>query len=116
MNDNQNPDGSVIDLEKGKNAHVSTTVYMHSEQLMMLVKELHDHWRDDPILNKHNDHARTLWFYSGLLASDAAAFIEIFNLSFNTRLVFDSQKEPELCWEMLNILRKARGVHIFGRA
>lgn len=90
--------------------HVSESVYMHSPELMMLVKEMYEHWKDEP--GTEDIGGRTMWWYSGLLSYDPAAFIEIFNLSFThtPKLMFDSHKEAELSLTMLNIMRRARNV------
>ncbi len=99
-----------IDLHaEEKGTHVSASVYMHPESMTALVKELYEHWQHE----RFNHSA--MYFYSGLLTADPAAYIELHNLDFGTAYVFDSERASELCFDMLNDCRKARGYHAFGR-
>ena len=95
--------------------HVSASVYMHSEEMLMLVKELYDHWREDPKDQIGKLVDRSLWYYSGLITTNPAAFVEIMSLELGTPIVFDSGREAEICFEILNLLRKQRGVSPLGR-
>jgi hypothetical protein len=96
--------------------HVSVSVYMHSEEQIALVKELYDHWREDPITQVGKLVDRSLWYYSGLLTYDPAAFVEVMSLELNMpHLVFDSGREAEICFEILNELRARRGALPFAK-
>lgn len=90
--------------------HISQTVYMHSENMMMLVKELHDNWQDDMLDPIHGDTIPGYWYYSGLLTNNPMAFVEIMSLELGLDLIFDSGKESEICGKILNALRHKRGV------
>jgi len=92
--------------------HVSKSVYMESEEFNALRKELYDHWREGP----GNGSYRDLWWYSGLMVTNPPAFVEIMALELQLPLIFDSEKQADICFTILNELRKKRGVHTFGRA
>lgn len=85
--------------------HVSTSVYMNSEQFNALRKELYDHWRDDPDENSNRD----LWWYSGLMVTNPPAFVEIMALELGLSLVFDSADEAGTCKTILEALQRRRG-------
>jgi len=91
--------------------HVSQSVYMHSEGMMLLVKELYEHWRDEPATEVFG--GRTMWWVSQFLTYDPATFIEMFNFKFKTAIPFDSGREHEICLMMLQELRKQRGAAPF---
>jgi hypothetical protein len=89
--------------------HVSTSVYIMPEEAIALRKELYDHWRAEPAsFAGENGHA--LWYYSGLMVTEPAAFVEIMALETGLPLVFDSFNEAGICLQILNALRKRRGV------
>lgn len=94
-------------------AHVSNSVYLMSEQFNALRKELYDHWREDPNDDKIGD--RSLWYYSGLMVTYPQAFVEIMSLELGLDIVFDSGREAEICFEILNALRRKRGALLFAR-
>lgn len=96
--------------------HVSVSVYMHSEGMNMLVKELYDNWREDPKDQVGKLVDRSLWFYSGLLVLNPPAFVEIMSLELGVPIIFDSGRENEICWDILNLLRKQRGVPPLARS
>lgn len=95
-----------------KEHNASAVLYLSSEEFNALRKELYDHWRDDP----GSITGKDLWYYSGLMVTNPQAFVEIMSLELGLQIVFDSGKEAEICFTILNALRKRRGVHTFGRA
>jgi hypothetical protein len=92
-------------------AHITESVYFASEEFNALRKELYDNWRMDPALDPTG--ANSLWYYSGLMVQDPPSFVEIMNLELGLTIVFDSGNEKNICLEILNALRKKRGVSEF---
>lgn len=88
--------------------HVTKSVYFASEEFNALRRELFNHWREDPNDDKIGD--RSLYYYSGLMVTNPPAFVELMSLELNTSPIFDSGREAEICLEILNALRKKRGV------
>lgn len=91
--------------------HISNSVYFSSEEFNALRKELFDNWREDPNTDLIGD--RSLWYYSGLMVTYPQAFVEIMSLELGLSIIFDSGREKEICLEILNALRKRRGVAPF---
>ena len=85
---NDGESSPVHDLSTKK--HVSQSVYMHSEGMMLLVKELYEHWRDEPATEVFG--GRTMWWVSQFLTYDPATFIEMFKDRKSTRLELQSQR------------------------
>lgn len=96
--------------------HVSTSVYFSSEEFNALRKELYDHWREEPETQIGRLVDRSLWYYSGLMVTNPQAFVEIMSLEMGLNIIFDSGRESEICLEILNALRKQRGVSMIGTA
>lgn len=92
-------------------AHVSNSVYYMSEAFNQLRKELYENWREDPTEDLIGD--RSLWYYSGLMVTFPQAFVEMMSLELGLNIMFDSGKEEEICFEILNALRKKRGAFPF---
>jgi hypothetical protein len=89
--------------------HVSASVYYSSEEFNALRKELYEHWREDPETQVGRLVDRSLWYYSGLMVTNPQAFVEIMSLELGLTIIFDSGREQEICFEILNALRKQRG-------
>lgn len=90
--------------------HVSASVYFSSEAFNALRRELYDNWREDPELQVGRLVDRSLWYYSGLMVTNPQAFVEIMSMELRLTIIFDSGREAEICKEILNALRKQRGV------
>lgn len=90
--------------------HVSQSIYFSSEAFNALRRELYDHWREDPQTQVGRLVDRSLWYYSGLMVTMPAAFVEIMSLELGLPILFDSGREQEICLEILNALRRVRGV------
>jgi len=97
-----------LDAEK-KGVHVSNSVYFASEEFNALRKELYDYWRAEPA-SVAGESGHALWYYSGLMITDPVAFVEIMALETGLPLIFDSANEAGVCLQILNALRKKRGV------
>jgi hypothetical protein len=93
--------------------HVSKSVYFHSPEMMALVKEMHEHWSEDPNTDVIGD--RSFFYYSGLLVTYPEAFVELACLEFGLNLQFDSGREAEICFDILNAMRKRRGAPTLAR-
>lgn len=107
--DSKHDSSPIVDLSTKE--HISKSVYMHSEAMMMLVKELYEHWRMDPEDDVMGN--RSYWYYSGLLTTHPQAFVEIMSLELGIDILFDSGREAEICEMILNGLRKKRNAAIF---
>lgn len=92
-----------------KHSDAGHILSLESEWFNMLRKELYDHWRDPPDSTMLG--SKTLWWYSGLMVTDPQAFVEICSLELDIPLVFDSNKQGEICWKILNECRRVRGVN-----
>lgn len=108
MSHTPEPVDPKIDLVTKKNS-VHDHVYIMSDELLALRKELYDHWRAEPA-SFAGANGQALWYYSGLLVSDPPAFVEIMALELNMPLIFDSFNEAAICKKILNGLRAKRGV------
>lgn len=114
MTDSTTPKLGTPDLNT-KHHDAGHILALESEEFNALRKELYDHWRDDPsVLAVPGE--RSLWYYSGLMVTNPPAFVEIMSMEINEPIVFDSDKQAEICLQILNGLRRRRGVHVFGRA
>jgi hypothetical protein len=89
--------------------HVSASVYIMPEEAIALRKELYDNWRAEPA-SFAGENGQALWYYSGLMITDPPAFVELMALELGLPLVFDSFNEAGICKQILNALRKKRGV------
>lgn len=109
MSDHSNGSDPKIDLNT--KAHISASVFMASEEFNALRKELYDNWREAPEYDLTG--ANSLWYYSGLMVTNPPAFVEIMSLELGLDILFDSGKEKEISLQILNALRKKRGVSEF---
>jgi hypothetical protein len=89
---------------------------MASEEFNALRKELYENWREDPETQVGKLVDRSLWYYSGLMVTNPPAFVEIMCLELGLQIVFDSGREAEICLEILNALRRQRGVSPLARS
>lgn len=88
---------------------------LESEEFNALRKELYDHWRDEPSIIERPGE-RSLWYYSGLMVTNPPAFVEIMSMEIGERILFDSDRQAEICFQILNGLRRKRGALPFARA
>jgi hypothetical protein len=116
MSSENKPHDSSPDAKLDTKEHVSLSVYLHSEEMMAVVKELYENWREEPREQVGKLVDRSLWYYSGLLTTNPAAFVEIMSLELGLNIVFDSGREQEICFEILNALRKQRGAPTLARS
>ncbi len=97
------------DLKSDATRHISQQVYMVSEEFNALRKELYDNWRAEPA-SFAGANGQALWYYSGLMATNPQAFVEIMSMELGEPIQFDSHNEAGICLQILNGLRKKRGV------
>ena len=81
-------DGESSPVHDLSTKNVSQSVYMHSEGMMLIGKELYDHWRDEPATERIWRSHNVVGFPVPHLRS--ATFIEMFNFKFKTAIPFDS--------------------------
>ncbi len=104
-------DSSPVANLQTKEHRAEAVLYVNSEEFNELRRELYENWRMDP--KADTTGGNSYWYYSGLMVTHPQAFVEIMSMELGLRITFDSGKESEICLEILNALRKKRGVSPF---